>query len=173
MKKEEEKEGNQGEAWRSGLVEQGMVMLEPLIGKCLKFVEGWWTYEYCHRQYVRQYHETSTPKEKGFDVLLGREEGDDRTSMHDEPDHPVPDTSLILGTDAFRGSRQMLLRRYTGGSECELTGRPRTVEVEVSSFFLSPPCPVARGEGEKEKGVYRDRKVLCGMLPHSNPIIIL
>ncbi|RKP13728.1 hypothetical protein BJ684DRAFT_19814 [Piptocephalis cylindrospora] len=142
-KKQEKKVG---ETWRTDLVEEGLGMLEPLVGNCLKFVEGWWTYEYCHRQHVRQYHETSTPKERGFDVLLGREEGDDRTSMHDEPDHPVPDTSLILGSDAFRGSRQMLLRRYTGGSECELTGRPRTVEVE----YRCSPIGDERITGVKE-----------------------
>ncbi len=31
-------------------------LLQALDGQCAKLSQGWWTYEWCHRRYVRQFH---------------------------------------------------------------------------------------------------------------------
>ena len=31
-------------------------LLAALEGQCAKLSQGWWTYEWCHRRYVRQFH---------------------------------------------------------------------------------------------------------------------
>ncbi|CAO3591954.1 unnamed protein product [Absidia cylindrospora] len=38
-------------------IERGLKLLKPLENKCLYFyTQGYWTYEYCHMQHVRQFH---------------------------------------------------------------------------------------------------------------------
>ena len=46
--------------------------MEPLSGKCLYRIEGWWTYEVCFGSHVRQYHEEADKSPPKMDYYLGK-----------------------------------------------------------------------------------------------------
>ncbi|KAK9761104.1 Protein OS-9, variant 2 [Basidiobolus ranarum] len=110
---------------KQAILQRGLELLEPLKTSCLYTTEGWWTYEYCHLSHIRQYrkvldHESTTYKsEDGF--FLGRY--GDKNSEH---------TQKFAVTTLVEGSRNHLSQRWGGGSMCDITRRPRTVEIQVS-----------------------------------------
>ncbi|KAJ3273024.1 Protein OS-9, partial [Borealophlyctis nickersoniae] len=100
-------------------------------GKCLRHSQGWWTYEFCPHNEVRQYHliaKTGQP-----DAIL---------------DYTLGKYSPVVPSDVFYGQRRgagdagaelvehddegrHFLRQYWGkGTICDMTGRPRVVEIQ-------------------------------------------
>jgi protein OS-9 len=105
-------------------------LLEPLSQQeCLIKTVGWWTYEYCHGKFVRQYH-MEAGKLVGETKYLGFYE---RETQWDEQ-HIARVKGLL---DSFRdnlvGSKTTAFHSvyYVNGTECDITRQPRSARVEL------------------------------------------
>ncbi|KAK2862219.1 hypothetical protein Q5P01_001752 [Channa striata] len=96
---------------------------------CLVKTKDWWTYEFCHGQYIRQYHMEDT-EIKGDVLFLGYYESE-----------------FDWNNETAKASKQHRLKRYhsqtyVNGSKCDLNGNPRETEVrylceESSSDYIA------------------------------------
>ncbi|XP_068171264.1 protein OS-9 [Antennarius striatus] len=92
-------------------------LLSPLhSAQCLVKTKDWWTYEFCHGQYIRQYHLEDT-EIKGDILFLGYYESE-----------------FDWSNETAKASKQHRLKRYhsqtyVNGSKCDLNGNPRETEV--------------------------------------------
>ena len=84
--------------------------LDPVRKACMTKIEGWWTYEYCHEKWVRQFHQTEAGIESEF--YMG---------MFDRPGT----TGLVTPEGQIRGAVQL----FNNGTPCDLTERPREARV--------------------------------------------
>ncbi|VDP26774.1 unnamed protein product [Schistosoma mattheei] len=75
---------------------------------CLRVKKGWWTYEFCFRKYVAQYHDESKETSKTFLGLFESEFDWDNSS--EKPKYHS--------------------QFYSNGSICDLTNMPRITEVQ-------------------------------------------
>eukprot|EP00794_Sanderia_malayensis_P003327 gene3327-3814_t len=80
-------------------------------GICMLYTQGWWTYKFCYRQNITQFHESENAIVQGNVVSLGVFESEKDWN----------------GTDSKQDSDGKLyhLQTYTNGSLCDLTGQPR------------------------------------------------
>ncbi|XP_056129816.1 protein OS-9 [Lampris incognitus] len=92
-------------------------LLKPMhTAPCLMKTKDWWTYEFCHGQYIRQYHLEDT-EIKGDVLFLGYFESE-----------------FDWSNETAKASKQHRLKRYhsqayINGSKCDLNGSPRETEV--------------------------------------------
>ncbi|XP_041639498.1 protein OS-9 [Cheilinus undulatus] len=92
-------------------------LLSPMhSNQCLLKTKDWWTYEFCHGQYIRQYHLEDT-EIKGDILFLGYYESE-----------------FDWNNETAKASKQHRLKRYhsqtyINGSKCDLNGNPRETEV--------------------------------------------
>ncbi|KAF7667717.1 hypothetical protein LDENG_00051440 [Lucifuga dentata] len=105
-------------------------LLSPMNNApCLIKTKDWWTYEFCHDQYIRQYHLEDT-EIKGDVLFLGYYESE-----------------FDWSNETAKASKQHRLKRYhsqtyVNGSKCDLNGNPRETEVrfvceEGSSDYIA------------------------------------
>ncbi|KAE9365754.1 hypothetical protein N431DRAFT_351382 [Stipitochalara longipes BDJ] len=123
--------------------DRGWELLQDLEGNCLYFVSGWWSYAFCYNNEITQFHQL--PPQPGKPLLppqrdpttklfvLGKarahESKEDewgnaievRKGTHSEP----PKTELQV-----KGDTRYLVQKMEGGTTCDLTGKPRRVEVQ-------------------------------------------
>ncbi|XP_065838504.1 protein OS-9-like isoform X2 [Oscarella lobularis] len=92
-------------------------LLSRLTGTCLHKTKGWWTYEFCYNQYVRQYH-LEGGKRAGVDISLGeyRQRDNDEDAMFE-------DQSSFLSKSSY-------VHEYVNGDKCDLTGLSRRTQVK-------------------------------------------
>lgn len=125
--------------------DRGWQLLKDMEGQqCLYYTTGWWSYMLCYNSYVKQYHALAVSSQ-------GRQ-----WPPAEDPNTP----SFILGTyenvgggkkPAIEGSPQQsvgelqtqsettfLVQQLDGGTPCDLTGKPRRVEVQ---YHCSPGLP--------------------------------
>lgn len=88
---------------------------------CLLLTQDWWTYELCYRKSIKQFHLTGG-KVDGETTFLGHFERD------------MNWTEVKRERKLKKGVQQFYAHIYSGGSVCDLTGRPRSAEVRVSSY---------------------------------------
>lgn len=124
--------------------DRGWELLEDLEGNCLYFVSGWWSYSFCYNNEITQFHQL--PPQPGKPLLppqrdlttkqfiLGRAKGSD--NKEDEWGNQIdvhkgkhanepPKTELQV-----KGDTRYLVQKMEGGTKCDLTGKPRRVEVQ-------------------------------------------
>lgn len=129
--------------------DRGWELLQDLEGGCLYFVSGWWSYAFCYNNEITQFHQL--PPQPGKPMLppqpdpatkqfvLGRAKGKD--SKDDEWGNQIdmskkkaseepPKTELQI-----KGDTRYLVQKMEGGTTCDLTGKPRRVEVQ---FHCNP-----------------------------------
>ncbi|KAJ2851154.1 Protein OS-9, partial [Coemansia erecta] len=129
-------------------VERGLELLDSLKTECILFTAGWWTYEYCHGKYVRQFHKFE-PDSDGIvfsvEYMLGKHD-------HIRPFPVLSDGSFSKNSNNNRkdktemrdtqvsriGRKRFLTQVWGGGTECDLTGKPRQIEVQ---FHCDPNGP--------------------------------
>ena len=125
--------------------DRGWELLQDLEGGCLYFVSGWWSYSFCYNNEITQFHQL--PPQPGKPLLppqrdpatkqfvLGKAKGQESTEdewgnqidvhrgkgKHDEPSK----TELQV-----KGDTRYLVQKMEGGTTCDLTGKPRRVEVQ-------------------------------------------
>jgi protein OS-9 len=147
--------------------DRGWELLEGMKGNCIYYLSGWWSYSFCYKDEVKQFHQlppsrgvpiyppvedTSVhsfvlgrfPKEqksKKTDArkTLGNEQGskeafDDEGNTRDDEEKGLEVPRLET-----KGSSRYMVQRLSDGTECDLTGRPRKIDVQVriSTFIAS------------------------------------
>jgi hypothetical protein len=102
------------------------ILDKTLRKTCLQTNAGWWTYEFCHKQYVRQFHEAAatrrnqatgamvTSKVIETEHSLGKYDPDKYDSIPDEEEY-----KLVVNATDQQGTSAYLEVEYTGGDVCE------------------------------------------------------
>ena len=106
-------------------------LLEPLGVSCFYRVEGWWTYEFCHRTRVRQFHQegdkiTNEYNLGLFDVLGTTTAGDVNAATLAEGMEFTEETGGV-GLGAIERYHAHV---FTGGTKCDLMVRLYTIREE-------------------------------------------
>ncbi|KAG6850584.1 hypothetical protein H0H93_011252 [Arthromyces matolae] len=108
-------------------------LLQPLSGNCLYHRQGWFTYSYCHNREIRQFKEATNsagphlppqedPEWESFTLGKAPQPGAD-ISVAD------PNAQAVLELAQGPGSRY-LVQKWSDGTLCDKTRRPREVEVQ-------------------------------------------
>ncbi|KAI8323275.1 hypothetical protein GQ54DRAFT_286614 [Martensiomyces pterosporus] len=129
-------------------IQRGLELLSPLKSNCISYTHDWWTYEYCHDQYVRQYHQIDAT-EGSETIVIQYRLGDHsrRKRLLALPSHPNEKGRDEAGgeNEATRttqikrvGRKQFLAQTWGGGTVCDITRRPREVEIQ---FHCDPNNP--------------------------------
>ena len=103
-------------------------------GQCLYYTTGWWSYVFCYNKYVKQYHALATssqvrawppPEDPNTEsYILGTYETlNDRMTL-DASAHVKPGELQTQSETTF------LSQNLDGGTACDLTGKPRKIEVQ-------------------------------------------
>ncbi|KAJ3327493.1 hypothetical protein HDU76_011709 [Blyttiomyces sp. JEL0837] len=149
-------------AIRKKKVHSAVALLEPMKSSpCLYWVQGWWTYEFCYKRHVRQFHpltpeeEKITPRHKIQNYIIGKYPGDipdsalsTNTKESTANQNPNPEDKalepVVLGpTDSELVERDhedvvsvYLKQRWGGGTPCDVNDAgPRAVEIQ---YHCSP-----------------------------------
>ena len=126
--------------------DRGWELLKGMEGHCMYFVSGWWSYSFCYNDEVKQFHALQPPRgvvppfppledETVPSFVLGyfkqkaapnkQVEGRSKAKKNMEQD---PNTDLALGET--NGDSRYLVQNLYGGTTCDITGRPRKIEVQ-------------------------------------------
>ena len=138
--------------------DRGWELLSGMQGNCVYFISGWWSYSFCYEKGVRQFHQlppsrgvpvfppVEDPGVEGF--MLGTykkpESIDGAASAQQEEEKWEGEGALELSEHAkkvksshgngelvTRGETRYLVQRLDDGTVCDLTGKPRRIEVQV------------------------------------------
>ncbi|KAK6189382.1 hypothetical protein LQW54_013321 [Pestalotiopsis sp. IQ-011] len=131
----------------------GWELVNGLDGSCLYYVSGWWSYSFCYGHDVVQFH--AAPSKGGppqrdpnsQEYVLGRVQDPSSTTSRRgrnsktttpaaankdaaKPTSAPPNTDLQV-----KGDQRYLVQRMEDGTLCDLTNRPRTIEIQ---YHCSP-----------------------------------
>lgn len=135
--------------------DRGWELLSGMQGNCIYYMHGWWSYRFCYNQDVKQFHQL--PPSRGAPVyppaedpneqeyLLGRYDesklkGDVQAQSEERwegegalevSEHATRKVGR-QGELVTRGESRYLVQKLAGGTECDLTGKERVIEVQVS-----------------------------------------
>jgi protein OS-9 len=141
--------------------DRGWELLEGMRGSCIYYLSGWWSYSFCYKKEVavKQFHQL--PPSRGVPLYppvedtsvhsfvlgkyqqeekskkddarktLGGEQGSKETL--DDEGNVKDDADKALGLPRLesKGSSRYMVQRLSGGTECDLTGRARKIDVQV------------------------------------------
>ncbi|ORX66603.1 hypothetical protein DL89DRAFT_286302 [Linderina pennispora] len=113
-------------------IERGLQLLEPMKPGCLTYVEGWWTFEYCHDRSVSQFHRIEQAEPDEYELIKYRLGDPSQRKPLGLPE--VPNGQTLDGETEDTRTTQT----WGGGSVCEITRRPREIEVQ---FHCDPNMP--------------------------------
>ncbi|KAI1858806.1 hypothetical protein JX265_009322 [Neoarthrinium moseri] len=131
----------------------GWELVNGLDGACLYYVSGWWSYSFCYGSDVVQFH--ALPSKGGppqrdpnsQEYVLGRVEGPSSSTSTSRRGRgnkatPVPAKEAKAKTASppntelqVKGDQRYLVQRMEDGTICDLTNRPRTIEIQ---YHCSP-----------------------------------
>ncbi|KAK3661645.1 Protein OS-9 [Elasticomyces elasticus] len=144
--------------------ERGWELLSAMQNNCVYFISGWWSYRFCYGGGVKQFHQlppsrgvpvyppVEDPTVAGYmlgsyQTVEGGPGGDKEGSAHETEASDV-DRALDVsegskashtysgrGELVQRGESRYLVQRLDGGTTCDLTGKPRRIEVQ---FHCNP-----------------------------------
>lgn len=121
--------------------ERGWELLQGMQGSCIYYWSGWWSYRYCHGQGVKQFH--SLPPSQGIPNFPPVEDPGVTGFMLGAVEEGVVGKDVVERGEAkeggkasghleTRGDGRYLVQRLEGGTVCDLTGKQRRIEVQVS-----------------------------------------
>ncbi|KAF8498336.1 hypothetical protein JB92DRAFT_3084589 [Gautieria morchelliformis] len=124
-------------------------LLQPLSGTCIYHRQAWFTYSYCHNLHVRQFRElpTTFPHPPGPRIVEEDPEWESYTLGKSPSSHTVDgrlavNDELALANNlelARQGAGQRyLVQRWSDGTVCDKTGRPREIEVQFHCSMTVP-----------------------------------
>ncbi|KAL2160719.1 hypothetical protein VTH06DRAFT_916 [Thermothelomyces fergusii] len=135
---------------------KGWELMSGLEGQCMYYVSGWWSYSFCYGKNVIQFHalpgskpsDPPVPDGSNQEYVLGR-------VQHHAPSRGSTDDSEEEGEEEGRtkslappnsqlqvkGDQRYLSQRLEDGTICDLTGRPRTIEIQ---YHCSPGASTDR-----------------------------
>ncbi|OOQ89194.1 Protein OS-9 like protein [Penicillium brasilianum] len=122
--------------------DRGLELLREMEGKCMYYFSGWWSYSFCYRNQIKQFHArpagggvpsyppVEDPNTHSF--VLGRFQ--EETSQEGKGDEKQKQKQKQTQTDVAelrtKGGSRYLVQHLRGGTKCDLTGRERKVEVQ-------------------------------------------
>ncbi|KAF1842732.1 uncharacterized protein K460DRAFT_396225 [Cucurbitaria berberidis CBS 394.84] len=143
--------------------DRGFELLEGMRGNCIYYLSGWWSYSFCYKNEVKQFHQlppsrgvpiyppvedTSVhsfvlgrfPKEaknkkEGARKTLGSEQGTKEAFDDEGNKKDNEEKGLELPRLESKGSSRYMVQRLSAGTKCDLTGRPRKIDVQ---FHCNP-----------------------------------
>ncbi|KAG4035122.1 hypothetical protein MFRU_002g04680 [Monilinia fructicola] len=132
--------------------DRGWELLDALEGNCLYFVSGWWSYSFCYNNEITQFHQLPAqpgkpqhppqPDPSAREFVLGKAKTSPKSkSKEDEwgnqiEAHAAPRSGDKPKTELqVKGDTRYLVQKMEGGTICDLTGKPRQVEVQ---FHCNP-----------------------------------
>jgi hypothetical protein len=117
--------------------DRGLELLQEMEGTCLFYVSGWWSYSFCYKSQVRQFHALPTgpgvpnyppmedPSTHSF--VLGKfQQDDDEDGGEGDRARRRTDVAELQ----TKGESRYLVQRLGGGTTCDLTGKERRIEVQ-------------------------------------------
>jgi protein OS-9 len=132
---------------------KGWELMNDLDGHCMYFVSGWWSYSFCYGKSVVQYHALPGTKatdppvkdEHNQEYVLGRVQHKTRDSKtaadNSEQDGQTKSLAPPNAQLQVKGDQRYLSQRLEDGTVCDLTGRPRTIEIQ---YHCSPGATADR-----------------------------
>lgn len=137
--------------------DRGWELLSGMQGNCVYYMSGWWSYRFCYNQDVKQFHQL--PPSRGTPPFppvedpnvqayyLGRydeKKAKQHWQEHRSEEKWEGEGALEISEHATRmtggqgelvtrGQSKYLAQKLEDGTECDLTGKPRVIEVQVSS----------------------------------------
>lgn len=123
---------------------KGWELMSGLDGHCMYFMSGWWSYSFCYGKGVVQFHAVPSgtkgaapmKDDNSLEYVLGVVRDDPRETAVDAAGEAK--TKGVAPPKAHiqvNGDQRYLVQRLDGGTVCDLTGRPRTIEVQ---YHCSP-----------------------------------
>ncbi|XP_061950978.1 protein OS-9 homolog isoform X2 [Populus nigra] len=107
-------------------------LLEVLKGSCFVRQEGWWSYELCYQNKIRQFH-VEDEKEKAVQEFILGVYDEEATAAFNQN---LSDISTLKDHRSKDASQRYHAHQYTNGTICDLTNEPRETEVR---FVCSEP----------------------------------
>ncbi|KAG9067824.1 Protein OS-9 [Linnemannia hyalina] len=128
-------------------VQRGLELLDHLSRHCLLMKRDFWTYEYCHKRWIRQYHAVhsngqwvpDTPENTYVLAMYQSEENNNNNQAHPDneaalqqrsPSSSITESTVTTTELEVSNERKYLVQRWDNGDLCDLTGQPRKVEVQ-------------------------------------------
>jgi protein OS-9 len=125
--------------------DRGWELLKDLEGNCLFYIEGWWSYSFCYNSEVTQFHhlppqsgrsafppqrDSTTPQ-----FVLGRAKRHKQSKEGERGKgievHKSQKSAASPGTELqVKGDTRYLVQKMGDGTICDLTGKPRRIEVQ-------------------------------------------
>ncbi|KAI4344214.1 hypothetical protein L6164_011465 [Bauhinia variegata] len=106
-------------------------LLEVLKGQCFVRQEGWWSYEFCYQQKLKQLHLEDDNKVVQ-EFILGVYDAEATAAFNQN----LSDISTLKDPRSKDASQRYHAHQFTNGSICDLTNKPRETEVR---FVCSEP----------------------------------
>lgn len=123
---------------------RGWQLLKDMEGQeCLFYTTGWWSYKFCYNSEVKQYHGVQPSGSKNMwppvedpntpAYILGNyKSANKKKAATEEGKEPKPGDLQTQSETTF------LVQNLDGGTPCDLTGKPRKIEVQ---YHCSPGTP--------------------------------
>ncbi|KAF1959184.1 Pkinase-domain-containing protein [Byssothecium circinans] len=135
--------------------DRGWELLQGMEGSCIYYVSGWWSYSFCYKAEVKQFHqlpagrnvpiyppvedtsvksfilgkypESKKTSKKEDRKTLGTEQG---TKEIEDKGNTNEETAVDLPQLKTKGASRYMVQKLSGGTECDLTGKDRKIEVQ-------------------------------------------
>lgn len=119
--------------------DRGLELLREMEGRCMYYFSGWWSYSFCYRKQIKQFH--ALPAGRGnphyppiedpttHSFILGQFPAEARDEGKEDQEHKQASRTDMAELHTKGGSRY-LVQHLRGGTKCDLTGRDRRVEVQ-------------------------------------------
>jgi protein OS-9 len=144
--------------------DRGWELLEGMKGNCIYYLSGWWSYSFCYKDQVKQFHQL--PPSRGVPIyppiedtsvhsfILGKYQKEEKAKKDDaqktlggeqgsketfDDEGNVKDESekaLELPRLESKGSSRYMVQRLSGGTQCDLTGKARKIDVQVRMTMI-------------------------------------
>ncbi|BFI34276.1 protein OS-9 [Marchantia polymorpha subsp. ruderalis] len=124
-------------------------LLLALKDKCSRRLEGWWRYELCYKEDIRQFHVDTTGKKDVVtqEFTLGKYDEEATAALHRDKN----DAFLQKDPRSQSAAQRYHAHLYTNGTRCDLTNEPRQTEVRfvcstepgkafINSIKEAPSC---------------------------------
>ncbi|KAE8360738.1 glucosidase II beta subunit-like protein-domain-containing protein [Aspergillus caelatus] len=126
--------------------DRGLELLSEMEGKCMYYVSGWWSYSFCYKKQIKQFH--ALPSGSGIpnyppmedpathSFILGRfpraneEEEDGEAERKKTAEKTATATTTDVAELQTKGGSRYLVQHLEGGTKCDLTGKNRKIEVQ-------------------------------------------
>jgi len=155
--------------WKESKREPFKPLMDPQVVKqflkgeyCLYGGSGWWKYEFCYGKKVDQYHEEGAGQKTV--INLGKFSENDHVAWLEQ--HPTKKPKEA-------SNRKQVSIFYSGGDVCDITGKPRQIEVKLKCKQADSPSTVSLYLLEPKTCEYVlgvESPLVCDLLPHADPV---